>query len=190
MKITRWSFGILALAVFAVAPTRAQQSATPASDSSAASADASKKTADDKPKRARVWDNDNIPKAGDEISVVGQTNAAAGSDAASNTGVGAPAIASSPDERKADKIASEPKEERDARLQAAKDKVDNLKKELDLLQRRIELDSQTYFSKPDYAADKDGAQKIKDEHDGIQTKQDEVDAAQKELDDLQAALSK
>ncbi len=189
MKITRWGVGMLVLLAVGVGPVRAQQAAPPASDANAATAEASKKSGDDKPKRARVWDNDNIPKAGDEISVVGQTSSAT-QDSSAATGAGASAISSNPDDKKIDRIEAEPKADREARLEAAKAKVDNLKKDLDLLQRKLDLDSQMYFSKPDYASDKDGAQKIKDEHDGVQAKQDEVDAAQKELDELQAALSK
>jgi hypothetical protein len=189
MKITRCGLGILALLAVAVVPVRGQQTAPAASNGNTATSDAAKKSGDEKPKRARVWDNDNIPKAGDEISVVGQTSSAT-QDGSGGTGVGAAAIASNPDEKKIDRIEAEPKADRDARLEAAKAKVDSLKKDLDLLQRNLDLDSQMYFSKPDYASDKDGAQKIKDEHDGVQAKQDEVDAAQKELDELQAALNK
>lgn len=189
MKITRWGLGILVLLAVAVAPVRGQQAAPAATDASAASSAAAKKSGDDKPKRARVWDNDNIPKAGDEISVVGQPSSA-GQDGSAATGVGAAAIASNPDEKKIDRIEAEPKADRDARIEAAKAKVDNFKKDLDLLQRKLDLDSQMYFSKPDYASDKDGAQRIKDEHDGVQAKQDDLDAAQKELDELQAALNK
>ena len=82
------------------------------------------------------------------------------------------------------------KAEKDLRLARAKEKVESLKKDLDLLQRKVDLDAQMYFSKPDYASDKAGAQNIQDERDAITAKQVDVDAAQKELDELQAELVK
>jgi hypothetical protein len=63
--------------------------------------------------------------------------------------------------------------------------LDNLKKDMELAQRKYNLDSDTYYGKPDYATDREGAEQLKTEKDALAAKQDEVDAAQKELDQLQ-----
>ena len=59
---------------------------------------------------------------------------------------------------------------------------------MELSQRQFNLDSDTYYGKPDYATDPEGAQHLKSEKDALTEKQDEVDAAQKELDQLMAEL--
>ena len=187
MKALRWSLGLLLLVPAVSLPVRAQQTAAPSSATSPADATAN---SDAKPKKARVWDNDNIPKAGDEISVVGPAQAApaasadvnvaangAGGNAAAPAAGAAPASDDSRGARKTDK---------DARIEAAKQKLENLKKDMELAQRKYNLDSDTYYGKPDYATDREGAEQLKTEKDALTEKQDAVDAAQKELDQLQA----
>src|ERR1700753_3694821 len=94
MKPLRWSLGLLLLVPAVSLPVRAQQTAAPSSAMSPA-ADATANT-DAKPKKARVWDNDNIPKAGDEISVVGPAQAAPASADANAGANGATAGTNAP----------------------------------------------------------------------------------------------
>ena len=147
-----------------------------------------------KAEKARVWDNDNIPKAGDEISVVGQaipdqSNSSAAPTADAGSGITPAAAPGDKDKEKKDEGAvEEGRTDKDARVAAAKEKLDSLKKDLDLAQRRLTLDSQMYYSKPDYQTDPEGAEQLKSEKDQVAAKQDEVDAAQKELDALEAEL--
>jgi hypothetical protein len=191
MKMLRWSLGILLLMPAGYAAAQGQQTAAAASAASAtAQAGASDATTGAK-KKPRVWDNDNIPKSGDEISVVGQPIAvqdAAGSSAGATGGAAGDAKSDKDGKAKSDDatVQSAPRTDQDSRITAAKEKLASLRKDLDLQSRQLVLDSQTYYSKPDYSTDPEGAQRIKQEKDGIQAKQDEVDAAQKELDDLEA----
>ena len=195
MKTLRWSFGLLLLLPLSAVATQAQQDVPPAAptQSPAEAAAAAKADAAGKAKKARVWDNDNIPKAGDEISVVGQsapdqTSASnnSGGDANAN---GAPAAADDKSTDKKEEAAIDAsKGDKDERVAAAREKLDSLKRDLDLQSRKLDLDSQTYYSKPDYKADPEGAEQLQTEKDAIASKQAEVDAAQKELDDLLAQL--
>jgi hypothetical protein len=194
MKTLRWSLGILLLIPVGYAPAQAQQAPpAPAAASPADAAAAAKTDSDLKPKKARVWDNDNIPKAGDEISVVGQpipdqsSSTAAPAGDANSGGTPAPGSDKDRDKDKKDEGARS-SSDKDSRLAAAKEKLDSLKKDLDLAQRRLTLDSQMYYSKPDYQTDPEGAEQLKTEKDAVAAKQDEVDAAQKELDALEAEL--
>ena len=188
MKALRWSLGLLLLVPAVSLPVRAQQAAAPTSATSPADATAN---SDAKPKKARVWDNDNIPKAGDEISVVGPAQpapASADANAGANgatAGTNAPAAGAAPVGNNDDSHGAR-KTDKDARIEAAKQKLENLKKDMELAQRKYNLDSDTYYGKPDYATDREGAEQLKTEKDALTEKQDAVDAAQKELDQLQA----
>ena len=55
----------------------------------------------------------------------------------------------------------------DAKIQAqindAKESIASMKTDLDLMQRTEVLDSQMYYSKPDYSNDRAGARKLTDE---------------------------
>jgi hypothetical protein len=73
-------------------------------------------------------------------------------------------------------------------LEEAKQKLESLKTDLDILQRKYALDQQTYYSKPEYQSDKDGAAALQGEDNQIQDKEQDVEAAQKRVDDLQAQL--
>jgi hypothetical protein len=188
MKALRWSLGLLLLVPAVSLPVRAQQAAAPSSAMSPADATAN---SDAKPKKARVWDNDNIPKAGDEISVVGPAQpapASADANAGANgatAGTNAPAAGAAPAGNNDDSRGAR-KTDKDARIEAAKQKLENLKRDMELAQRKYNLDSDTYYGKPDYATDREGAEQLKTEKDALTEKQDAVDAAQKELDQLQA----
>ena len=74
-------------------------------------------------------------------------------------------------------------------LAAAKAQLQTAKADLDILQRKFNLDSQTYYGKPDYAADKEGAASIDAERGQVETKQQEVADAQMKVDQLEAKLS-
>jgi hypothetical protein len=46
-----------------------------------------------------------------------------------------------------------------------------------------------YYSKTDYASDKDGAAKLKAEEDDMGAKKEEIEAAQKKIDELTSKLN-
>ncbi len=162
-------------------------------------ADAARRAREQKkeqPKPAKVWDNDTIPKKPGEVSVVGQTPAAAeGDDSAEGAGAkerhkdaakaatpgaeGADnaakpaneAASATPAPGSASEAAAAPREPRKAKdgeasaevaaiqadLAAARAQLQTVKADLDIPQRKFNLDSQTYYSKPNYVADKEGA---------------------------------
>src|ERR1700691_4292330 len=80
MKIAHWGLGILLVMPMGIAAGQAQspsqdaQAPAPApTDSLAAAAKQAREAKKDQPKRARVWNDDTIPKSNAAISVVGQT---------------------------------------------------------------------------------------------------------------------
>lgn len=190
-------------------------------------ADAARRAREQKkeqPKPAKVWDNDTIPKKPGEVSVIGQTPAAAeGDDSAEGAGAkdaDAAAKAATPRAEGTDNAAKpaneaapgaasapgaadagEPSEKKDgdklaaeiaaiqADLGAARSQLQAAKADLDIAQRKFNLDSQTYYSKPNYAADKDGAGNIDAEKAEVETKQQQVADAQMKVDQLEAKLS-
>jgi len=193
-------------------------------------ADAARRAREQKkeqPKPAKVWDNDTIPKKPGEVSVIGQTPAAAevddsaegagakdadanakaaaaGAESADNAAKpanegasGAPGAASAPgagdagepsEKKDGDKLAAEIAAIQ-ADLAAARAQLQIAKADLDVAQRKFNLDSQTYYSKPNYVADKDGAANIDAEKAEMEAKQQQVADAQMRVDQLEAKLS-
>jgi hypothetical protein len=69
----------------------------------------------------------------------------------------------------------------------AKQEVAEFEKQLNLLQRGFALDQDSYYSKPDYAADRDGKAKLDAEQQHIRDKQQELDRAKARLAELKEA---
>jgi hypothetical protein len=69
----------------------------------------------------------------------------------------------------------------------AKERVLEVQKELDLLQRGFALDSDSYYSKPGFQDDKDGKVKLDAEQQQIGDKQQELDRVKAQLAELQEA---
>jgi hypothetical protein len=181
---------ILFLPVGAVcAQSSAPQSTAQSSSDPLAAAAKRAQEKKDQSKPAHVWDNDTIPKAGHEISVVGQndstasdgTNPGAAPGAPAGSGVAVSAPASAQDQAALD-----------AKLQSqvtnAKENLASLKTDLDLMQRTLVLDSQMYYSKPDYSNDRQGARKLTDEQAKIADKQQAIEDAEKKIAELEAQL--
>jgi hypothetical protein len=193
MKIAHWSLGILLVLPVGFAAGQSQTPPPPPqqdaqSSASTTLADAAKRARDakkDQAKPAQVWDNDTVPKASGQISVVGEAPATADADNAApgaaapgdNSANGAPAKTEGSGALK-------------SQISDAKDKLATIKTDLDLLERTNTLDSQMYYGKPDYQTDTDGAAKLKAEQDSIAAKQQEMDDQQKKIDDLEAELGK
>lgn len=102
---------------------------------------------------------------------------------ASSTTANAPAAgaadAASSAATQAAKDGKEPKE-----VTELKEKIKQAESDLDLLNREYRLDQDAYFSKPDYANDNAGKQKLDDEKVQIGNKQQEVDRLKSKLADL------
>ena len=73
-------------------------------------------------------------------------------------------------------------------MNAAKERLKQLTADLDLLSRQYNLDQQSYFGKPDYSKDTDGAEKLRSEQSQVEAKRQEVADAQKQMDEAQGKL--
>jgi hypothetical protein len=153
------------------------------SDSLVAAARQAREEKAQQSKPMRVWDNDNIPKRPDEITVLnGNTaqNPATPDSPVSSADVKETAGKTAPSEKKA---------AIETNLGVAKENLQTLQNDLDILKRKLALDQQSYYGKPDYATDKDGASSLNEEQDKIDAKQLEMGAAQQKIADLQSQLN-
>ena len=190
------ALGLGILLVLPAGALSAQSSGQSTSDPLAAAAKRAQDSKKDQSKSARVWDNDTIPKAGHEISVVGSNDAVA--DGANPTVAPDGTVVASPDGAAgANPPAPAPgpapnQADLDAKIQAqindAKENIASMKTDLDLMQRTEVLDSQMYYSKPDYSNDRAGARKLTDEQAKIAEKQQAIDEAEKKLAELETLL--
>lgn len=165
MRIANWALIIALVLPVGVASAQQQEEST-----AAAARRAQEQKKKNPPKSAKVWDNDNIQGKPGNVNVVGQTAAPAAEQEA--------AAPPTPEEQSA----------LEGDVSAAKAQLQNLKTDLDILQRKYALDQRTYLGKTNYASDKAGAAALVDEKSQVDAKQAEVDAAQKKLDDLQSKL--
>ena len=190
------ALGLGILLVLPAGALSAQSSGQSTSDPLAAAAKRAQDSKKDQSKSARVWDNDTIPKAGHEISVVGSNDAVADGANPAVTPDGT-AVASPDGAAGANPAAPAPgpapnQADLDAKIQAqindAKESIASMKTDLDLMQRTEVLDSQMYYSKPDYSNDRAGARKLTDEQAKIAEKQQAIDEAEKKLAELETLL--
>jgi hypothetical protein len=179
MRLLAYSVFISTLAFAGVAAGQQSQS-----DSLVAAAHRAKEEKTQQPKAARVWDNDNIPKRPDAITVLSdntpQTSAASDSS-------GTPANTKGTESAK--DSASGKKAGLETDLASAKESLQTLQNDLDILKRKFALDQQSYYGKPNYATDKDGAASLSEAQDQIDAKQLEMGAAQQKIADLQSQLN-
>lgn len=183
MKLAKWGLAILLASPIAMVRAVSAQSQDAAQsgrqqDSLAAAARRARAQKKDEPKAAKVWDNDNIASTPGAVSIVGES------------GGNAPAEPSDNGAQNQDKAASaKDKAAKSAELDADQQQLKSLKTELDIAQRKLVLDQQMYYGKPDYSSDSAGAAALKDEQDQIDAKQQEIDDLQKKIDELQSQLA-
>jgi len=183
--------GLLLLLALPVGMASAQQQQPPPqqADSIAEAARRSREQKKEQPKPAKVWDNDTMPTKPGGVNVVGPSSPS--SDASGNQpAASAQAAASAPEASAAKSGEKSGKDIKalQASLAAAKDQLQAVKAELDILQRKYNLDSQVYYGKPNYVADTEGAAKLADEKSQVDAKQQEVDTAQKKVSQLEEEL--
>jgi len=199
VKTTPWSLTVLlasallvALFLLVIAPlamAATPQESAPATDQQqdplAAAARRTREQKQSQSKSPKVWDNDNVPTSG-MINVVGQTpgTSSDANAAAPNPAAAATAPAPAPATISKDQLAALQSD-----VTSAKEQVESLKSDLDIMLRKYTLDDQSYHGKPDFASDKAGQAALDDEKAQIETKQQDFAAAQQRLDDLQAQLA-
>jgi hypothetical protein len=195
MKLAKWGLAILLaspLAIPLAAFAQSQDSSQSSQDPLAAAARRAREEKKDAPKAAKVWDNDNIPSTPGTVSVVGESSGE--NSAASDQNAAPDQQQGQQDQQAANANAPTPLDDKEkaakaAELDADKQQLESLKKDIDILQRKLVLDQQMYYIKPDYASDKAGAAALKDEQDQFDAKQQQVADLQKKIDQLQSEVS-
>lgn len=138
------------------------------------------------PKAAKVFTNDNIPKAGAEVSVVGSGAASA---AASTTEGGEKAAAKKGAEGEEPVDPSKDEAGWRAKFADIRTKIAQAEKELDILQREFNLMQQQYYSDPNKALREQYDRKdINDQRKKIQDKQDELQRLRQQQSNLEDEL--
>jgi len=172
---------IVLLGVCGVLGTLPARSAVQQASQSAADAAKKAKEQQKQAQKPKVWTNDNLPTA-PTVSVVGQ----APQEAAEARAAGAEAARPAPLGN--DKELSSERDRVAAELAQAKKDLSDVTTDLDLAQRTYKLDSNQYYSAPDYADDLQGQARLNNDKDQVSTKQQAVDTAQKKVDELQKRL--
>src|SRR6202035_3546274 len=154
MKIATW--GLLILVLAPMGTVLGQQQASQPDDSLAAAARRAREQKRLQGKPAKVWTNDDIPTSSGSVSVVGgvssENSAPAADTSANNADSGKPQGADSAQAKAVSSV--QKKASLEADLAAAKESLQTLQNDLDILQRKFALDQQTYMSKPEYSSDK------------------------------------
>ena len=75
-----------------------------------------------------------------------------------------------------------------AAIKEAQDKIAELKQQIDLSQRKYNLDAAMYYGKPEYEADKDGQKAINQEKGSLDDKKQQLKLTQQMLAELQAKI--
>jgi hypothetical protein len=187
-KMARWALILLAaVATAGLASARPQAAVKP--QQTETPAEAARKAKEQKkaePTSERVWDNDNISLPAGGVEVIGPDANAQATDANG---------AESPSDQTAANSATAPALSPDelAHLQQAikesQDKIEDLKKDVDLADRKYVLDAAMFYGKPNFSADKDGQKAINREKSGVDDKKQQLKFAQQMLAELQAKLA-
>lgn len=176
MRLRRWIVALSACSFLASLPA-----AISARQASQSAADAARKAKEQKQAaKAKVWTNDDLPTA-PTVSVVGEAP-----QQGTEPG-GSAAKAATPSSNNSAGLTSE-RDKTAAELAQAKKDLNAVKTDLDLAQRTYKLDSDQYYSAPDYADNEQGKAGLNGDKDQVSAKQQAVDAAQKKVDDLQKQL--
>jgi hypothetical protein len=176
MNIARWAFTVLLAAPLCAGYALAQDQQD---DSLAAAARRAQEAKKDQPKAAKVYDNDSIPTTG-AVNVVGQDQPAGGATTDTSNAQSAQETKPAPTAAELAGLSAD--------AAAAKQRLADLKADLDVAQRKFALDQQTYLSNPNHDMDKAGAAALDGEKADIAAKADAVADAEKELAAAQAKL--
>jgi acyl-CoA synthetase (AMP-forming)/AMP-acid ligase II len=168
---------ILAAAFVPVAFSQSQDS-----QSVAEAARRAREKKKDAAKPTKVITDENLDvKKGDVQSAVAEEPKIAGApDTKAQTPSGSAANASTQASRD-EKLKKE--------VEAVKQQLKEALSDLDLLQRENRLDQDEYYSKPNFASDTAGKQKLDDEQQQISNKRQEVERLKAKLAELQRSLS-
>jgi hypothetical protein len=190
MSITRWNPALLML-LSIVIPAGipmgiAAAHSHPQGDALAEAARRAQADKKSQPAAKKVWTTEDIPRTPGDISIVGIVT----EPPAADKGASAPVTpAGTPDKSAKPTGSGRSRATIQAELDTAKLDLNTATTDLDILTRKHTLDSQTYYSKPGYASDTQGAAQLKDEQDEIDAKKQQVDDMQKKVNELQDELN-
>jgi hypothetical protein len=177
MRIARCKFTVsLLLALFCAGAALAQDQ----DNSLAAAARRAQEAKKDAPKAAKVWDNANLPSTGG-VNVVGQQPAADSNGATTESTSITMQVADAMPAPSKSELAS-----LNSDLATAKQRVADLKADLDLAQRKFALDQSTYLSNPNHVNDRATAAALDSEKSDVEAKAEAVAVAEKALASAQA----
>lgn len=162
------------LPAFAQQPSQDTTQAAPKAESPAEAARHAREEKKTQPKPARVWDNDNLPKQGEGVNVVGTTEAAA-----------PPAAPTQP----APGLSSQQRAQLEAVRSNLRERISALSQEVDIAQRKYTLDSDMYYGKTNYQQDTAGKASLDAEASAVKDKKQQLDEAKAQLAALEAKLN-
>jgi hypothetical protein len=175
MRIARWAFKVLLLTPLIALLAAGSALAQDQDNSIAAAARRAQEQKKDQPKAAKVYDNDHMPTSG-PINVVGQQPATGST--ADNATVQIVQTKPAPTAAQVAALNSD--------LASAKQRLADLKADLDIAQRKYVLDQATYLSNPNNPKDKSGASALAAEKSAIDAKAAAVADAERALAAAQA----
>ena len=178
---------ILSPAIALAAPQQqSQQEQSKQSQSVAEAARKAKEQQKTAPKAQTVWTNDTVGAVQGTVNVVGQQSAASSAAGAAEAKAGAaPAGAEA---AAAPTASAEDIAKLQSQLADAKKSLDSVKTDLDIAQRKYNLDAAQYYGTPNYAANKQGQTMLDGEKSAIAAKKQDVGAAQKKVADLESQI--
>jgi hypothetical protein len=191
-----YSFAALAMAGLFLAGLSGPVWAQSQDDSAPSVAEAARRAREQKKtaaKPVRTITNEDLPaapKSGANGAAASKNSAQSG-DSSAKPEDGAAATNNStegPAAPENDEKAKQKKAENAAALERAKRELAQAQHELDVIQRKAALDSEAYFSKSDFANDKEGKANLDAEAQQINDKKQAVDALQARVAELQALV--
>jgi hypothetical protein len=189
MSIPKNYFPLIALAtaglfLFGWSETATAQSQSDSAPSVAEAARRAREKKKENAKPVRTLTNDDLPAApaGDAATGTPATKGEDSAAPATNDADGKPAAPAN------DEQAKQKKAENAAALERAKKQLALALSELDVMQRKAALDSDSYYSKTDFASDKEGKANLDAEAQQISDKKQAVDELKARVAELQALV--
>jgi hypothetical protein len=138
-------------------------------------------------KPVRTFTNDDLPPAPPTASSRGSAEGTP-ADPAESVAPAASEESATSAKPESEQQGKKTKAEYATALERAKEKLAQAEKELDVMQRKAALDNDAYYSKPDFANDKDGKANLDAEAQQINDKKQAVDAIKARVAELQALV--
>jgi hypothetical protein len=161
------------------------------SDSTESVAQAARRAREQKKTSAkpiRTVTNDNLPAAPPDNSSPSTAAPASSSAPEDATGQAKPEAKTDAAKAASDDKTKEKKAALAAALDRAKKQLGQMQSQLDVLQRKAVLDNESYYSKTDFASDKDGKASLDAEAQQITDKQQAVEDLKSKIADMEAQL--